>query len=99
MKLYKCPGCGANIYNDKNKDINRCEYCNTPFATDEPEAKAKTSSVAQNIVKTSVYVEKPPRPRLNIFLTIFLFWFYFFPGLIYVASVKSKQKAWDEKYS
>lgn len=40
----------------------------------------------------------PPRPKINIGLAILLCWLYIFPGLIYIGSVKNKQREWDEKY-
>ena len=40
-----------------------------------------------------------PRPRVNVSLAILLCLFYLFPGIIYIASVKKKQKEWDDKYT
>lgn len=39
-----------------------------------------------------------PRPKIKIGLAIILFFFYIFPGFIYILNVKSKQEKWDKKY-
>lgn len=109
MKAGKCPNCGANISVDEAKETGVCEFCGTPFVTEK--AISTTTNNTTNTAQTINYyyssngesanmrVPKTKRPVLNVGLAIFLCFFYLFPGLIYIASVKSSQKAWDDKYT
>lgn len=109
MKSAKCPSCGANITVDETKDAGICEFCNTPFITEK--AISQTNNTTTNNAQTinyyygsnessrNVRVPKTERPVLNVGLAIFLCFFYIFPGLIYIASVKKRQKEWDDKYT
>ena len=38
------------------------------------------------------------RPKVNVLLATFLCCMYFFPGVIYIAYVKSEQKKWDRRH-
>lgn len=110
MKECKCPNCGAGISIDENKEVNKCQYCNTSFETEKAILSGTTnnnnaqvinyyySTPANNKNSTNLKVA-PPRPKLNGFLAFILFCFYIFPGIIYVVSVKNAQKEWDDKYT
>lgn len=112
MKAGKCPNCGANILVDEVKDAGVCEFCGTPFVTEKAISlitnnTTTTTNTAQTINyyyssngnTANMRVPKTKRPVLNVGLAIFLCLFYLFPGLIYIASVKASQKAWDDKYT
>lgn len=112
MKDAKCPNCGANILVDESRDAGVCEFCNTPFVTDKAiSCVNNTSNNAQTIVNNyycapnSTNITKPttqkvdtPRPKVNIWLAIFLFYLYIFPGIIYISCVREKQREWDRKH-
>lgn len=114
MKSAKCPNCGANISVDESKDAGICEFCNTPFVTDKALSIVNnTSNNAQTIINNYYNVPNPtnsannpvaqdtetPRPKVNIWIAIFLFYLYIFPGIIYICSVKKQQEEWDEKHN
>ena len=109
MKMGKCPNCGANINIDETRDAGICEFCNTPYISDKAINHINnTSNNAQTIInnyytapqsnvserKISVK-EKSPRPKIKVWLAILLCYFYIFPGIIYIGSVKKRQKEWD----
>ena len=109
MKFAKCPNCGANIIVDELKDAGICEYCKTPFVTDKALSFVNnTSNNAQTIINNYYNTPNPtnninqhvetPRPKVKIWLAILLCYFYIFPGVIYISSVKKQQKEWDEKH-
>ena len=114
MRAAKCPNCGANISVDESKDAGICEFCNTPFITEKAISQtSNTSNNAHTIINnyynsasntstqpkpTNNSISKDPRPELNIFITIFLLCFYFFPGIIYIFIILRRQKEWDEKH-
>ena len=113
MKSAKCPNCGANITVDESKDAGICEFCQTPFITEKAISFVNnTSNNAQTIInnyytaptpantneKTTIHHIVPPRPRVKLWLAIILCYFYIFPGIIYINSVKKQQKDWDIRY-
>lgn len=112
MKPAKCPNCGASISVDESKDAGICEFCNTPFVTDKAISFVNnTSNNAQTIINNYYNIPNPtsninksathnvetPRPKINILLAILLCYLYIFPGIIYISSVKKKQREWDER--
>lgn len=109
MKAGKCPNCGAAITVDESKQTSLCEYCGAAFVTEKAitQINSNTTNQAQvinNYYSTAENVSnvrqpKTQRPVLHIGLAIFLCCFYVFPGIIYIASIKAKQKEWDDKYT
>ncbi|MBP3631202.1 MAG: hypothetical protein J6J23_06950 [Clostridia bacterium] len=111
MKIAKRTSCGANLQIDENQEAGICPYCNAMYSTEKAiknynNTTNNTTTNAQVInnyytaptpTKTSVILA-PQRPKVKIGLALLGFLFYFIPSIIYVASVKSKQSEWDEKY-
>ena len=110
MKPAKCPNCGANITVDELKDAGICEFCNTPFVTEKAISHiSNTSNNAQTIINNYYNTPNPaltaanptmqnidtPRPKIKIWLAILLCYFYIFPGIIYITTIKKRQKEWD----
>lgn len=109
MKIGKCPNCGANINIDETRDAGICEFCNTPYISEKAMNHINnTSNNAQTIINNYYTVpnstvterkisvqEKTPRPKIKVWLAILLCYFYIFPGIIYIFSVRKKQKEWD----
>lgn len=104
MKAVKCPNCGANISLDE-QETSICEFCGTPFVA-EKEITPTTNTV-QTINNyyslpnnlPNMRLPKTKRPVLNVGLAIFLCLLFFWLGIIYIVSVKSRQKEWDDKYT
>ena len=113
MEIAKCTSCGANIKVDENKDAGVCPFCNTAYITKTAIENFNTNNTTNNsgTIINNYYgysqqpiAEKidnkiPPRPEINIVLAIIGFWFYIFPGILYISNIKKKQKEWDNKYS
>lgn len=112
MKSVKCPSCGANIYLDKSKDVNICEFCSTPFVSEEEISYSRdnsnnsqtiinnyyTISGPTNTIHNSNFEDYKSRPRVKLWLVILLLYFGFFPVIIYIYIVKKKQREWDKQY-
>ena len=107
MKVEKCPNCGASIHLENGAVA--CEYCGTKFKVkkQEPEKTSNTQTIINNYYSTPTStparqpIQKPaykPRPKINFLVAIILLWFYVLPGLIYISSVRQKQRAWDAIY-
>jgi len=109
MKAAKCTSCGANIEIDETKDAGICQYCNSPYSTEKAIKNYNNSTTNNAQVINNYYGNEPnnqtlkvprtERPKLNIGLAILGCIFYVFPGLIYIAYIKQKQKEWDDKYT
>ena len=114
MTAAKCTSCGASIHVNENKDCGVCPYCNSAYIT-EKAIKNLTNNTTNNNAGTIInnyftndnnqvdkaqYIKTaPPRPVINWALAILLFFFYIFPGIIYISTIKGKQNEWDEKYN
>lgn len=113
MKNAKCTNCGATIEVDEKQSAGICKYCNSAYVTEKAIEQYNNSvsniatNNAQTIVnnyynaaeaKSNVVQIVEPRPKLKVGLAIFLCCLYFFPGVLYIASVKKKQREWDKTY-
>ncbi|MBQ8451393.1 MAG: hypothetical protein IJ538_01285 [Clostridia bacterium] len=108
MKAAKCTSCGANIEIDESKEISVCPFCKTSIIT-EKAIQGNTTNNNANVINnyygggstqnTTIKVPRTERPKLNVGLAILGFFFYIFPGVLYVAHIKKKQKEWDDKYT
>lgn len=107
MKAAKCPNYGANITIAETKDAGICEFCNTAFVTEKAISYVNnTSNNAQTIINNyytytapTANTIHPDRPKINMVIALLLFWCYIIPGIIYVRSVRKKQKKWDAKHN
>lgn len=93
MKSDKCTSCGANIESLKTENAVVCPYCGTKYSLNN--ASQKTEEVKQP-TETSTFI--PKRPKINVFLCLFLCWLGFVPVVIYVVWMNHKQEEWDKKY-
>lgn len=57
-----------------------------------------TAAPVQENVRIKKIIPTEPRPKINVGLAILLCWLYIIPGIIYIGSVRNKQREWDEKY-
>ena len=110
MRINKCPYCGASV--STKEAIVTCQYCNSTFTNDNfKETKTDETTINTNIPKPEkasdnpftnndwTSVDVPPRPKLNLFIILILFFMGFVViGIVYILIVHSKQKEWDKKY-
>ena len=111
MKQAKCPSCGANINVNEEQEAGICPYCKSAYSTERAisaytNQTTNNASVINNYYTTpgedqskTLKIPRTARPTLNIGLFVIGLFFYIIPGVIYYASVKKKQKEWDEKYT
>lgn len=101
MKSEKCTNCSANLSLDDNLKTLTCPYCGSVKYledTDKIQATPVVKEVTFNIEKPTNTSTIPARPKVNGWLCLLLFLSYFWPGIIYLAIIDSKQKKWDAKY-
>lgn len=112
MKEARCTSCGATIDVNERSDCGICPYCNSAYITEKAiKNVTATTNNATTIINNyfasapqpqssskGAYIIAPPRPKINIFLAILGLWFYIFPGVIYINSIKKKQRRWDKNY-
>jgi hypothetical protein len=104
----KCSNCGA----EADDSLYRvCPYCKTKLENGLADATVGTAHQPSQIVINNGFqpmpmsaavgmkIPKTPRPKLNVGVAVIGLFFYVIPGLIYIISVKSAQKKWDEKYT
>ena len=102
MKSEKCSNCSANLSLDDNLKTLTCPYCGSVKYLEEAD-KIQATPVVKEIeyaVEKSQSTNEhiPARPTINGWLCFFLLLCYFWPCIIYLAIIESKQKKWDAKY-
>jgi len=106
--MHKCPNCGAILSHDETiKNSRKCEYCNTTIILEEEKQEQQPKNNETPPVHefdTDFFYSKsdnqkaPRRPRLKLFVIIFLLFFNFVFALIYIFITKAKQHEWDRKW-
>jgi len=94
MTKNQCPSCNANIKLEPNKKVTVCSYCSTEFIIDTTITTTTQPIIQQQVINRKI----PPRPHLRVGLAVFLCFLYVWPGIIYIALIRIKQKEWDETY-
>lgn len=93
MQQKKCPGCGASIDVENNKD-NKCRYCGSALIDDDEDEKELYSSKKESSMIDSSLNK---RPQFNIFICFFLIVLCGVPGILYAVLVFYLQSEWDRK--
>ena len=109
MKLNKCPHCGASVTVSGENRLIKCDYCNSTFEVEgykEQKGNVEENTnpqVINNYFDSSAAGNSnkrvPKRPKFSLVGGVLLFIISPFCAFIYFIVVKSKQKAWDNKYT
>ena len=101
MKSVKCNNCNANLSLDENLKTLTCSYCGSVKyleETDKIKSENYQPTVSKSVEESVSDSTVPARPKVNGWLCLLLFMCYFWPGIVYLAIIESKQKKWDAKY-
>ena len=102
-----CANCGAAIKIKGTAATGSCQYCGGVVANPAyvppapPQPAQKPPIIIQSPPPQTRGVppqNAPPRPRISGCLCVLLFFFGFWPGILYLVYVTHQQHAWDEKY-
>lgn len=97
MQTIKCSCCSANVKLPENSNTTICPYCGSSIILNENEkviTETNSKEVNKNVYNAGTI---PPRPKAKVWVTVLLF-LYFWPGIIYLCIIDSKQRKWDEQY-
>lgn len=113
MKRARCSGCGANINLKENNETYVCPYCKTTYFNENADNRSSSQTnngtqIINNYYEMNSSINQlnentqkaiPPKPKLNVFITIILLFCNIFFALIYIAIINNRIRDWEEEYN